>query len=51
MNELSPLPPFWQSALGRFLLHSFGLLLGIVIGALIVFHLFFLSRVLPHGGF
>ncbi len=33
------------------LLQILGLLLGIMIGALTIFHFLFFSRVLPHGGF
>ena len=33
-----------------FLFQVFALCLGIVMGALIIFHILFLYRVLPHGG-
>lgn len=39
--------PSWQ----RWLLHLSGFLIGILIGAAIIFNIFFLSKVLPHGGF
>lgn len=33
------------------LLQILGLVLGIIIGALTIFHFLFFSSVLPHGGF
>lgn len=36
--------------LARFFLHVFGVLLGIFMGAFVVFQILFLSKVLPHGG-
>ena len=33
------------------ILQILGLCLGVIIGALVIFHLLFFYRVLPHGGF
>ncbi len=35
----------------KILFHFLGFLLGLLIGAFVVFQVLFLSKVLPHGGF
>lgn len=34
----------------KMLFHALGVLIGFVVGALLVFQVLFLSKVLPHGG-
>lgn len=34
----------------RKLVHVVGFLIGLLVGAFVVFQIFFLARVLPHGG-